>query len=113
MSKEKFTKGQWKTDEDSSFSVYELNVYGTNKWCTTLQATGKGKATREELEANTHLIAAAPEMYYVLKELTSLFEVLKEKIQVEGYSESFVSIKDSIELLLARARGENKRRGDI
>lgn len=107
MTKEKFTKGEWKTDEDSSFSVYELSVYGTNKWCTTLQAAGKGKATREELEANTYLIAAAPEMYGTLKKLVSLFDLLSEKIQVDGYNKGFVAVKDDLETLLAKARGEN------
>lgn len=91
--KEKFTKGDW-----------ELDRFGTIKANgETLLVSGVaipcGYSSNEEVEANTHLITAAPEMYNMLNLALSY---------MDGDSiEDFAYQYKEIEKLLAKARGEN------
>lgn len=66
-----FTKGKWKI----SFPyIYQKNNHGSYRFHITINIEGhqdSGNYTsREELEANARLIAAAPDLYAACKELT-------------------------------------------
>ncbi len=101
MSEAKFTKGPWVVyDEAVSVSFYGTEcrpgvesdageviiVFGSDKY----DCSGVHGETQDQVKANAHLIAAAPEMYEFIKSLQ--LDVSKEA---------------EAEDLLARARGEN------
>jgi hypothetical protein len=89
MSKPKFTKGKWEISGKTF--VYALNEKGVNQFSLLVDGFGKNGAEIEELSANAHLIAAAPEMYKFLDDLAN------------GRG-----IDYPIEKLLAKARGEHE-----
>ena len=87
MSETKFTKGEWSVEigcsqafvtKDNKF-IHESNV-------------DVALGNRDERVANAHLIAAAPEMYEMLKRLSA--------------KQWDASEEEEIENLLAKARGE-------
>ena len=88
MSDTKFTKGKWWAcvDEDS---CWVDSVEGG--LITDLSRTD---VSIHESDSNAHLIAAAPEMYELLKDLFDNYEGLG------------LSMDNQIEKLLAKARGE-------
>lgn len=106
MSKAKFTKGEWLGFKDGKWQSDYVNDYtldGDNNpsW---VQVTCDGQAVAivpnhgNTLDANAHLIAAAPEMY----------EMLDEVLNVLGHelnptNKSYIK---AIKELLAKARGE-------
>lgn len=89
----KFTKGEWKADLESLASINRgekhiamVNYFNTNN---------KDNCVNEvECIANASLIAAAPDMYAMLKEC--------------GASSNEGAFRDGIYELLAKARGETK-----
>lgn len=85
MSKTKFTKGPWKVQDDG----YGLIGVAFRKGYGVLV----GHKDNESI-SNSHLIAAAPEMYEML-----------EHILLEPYGREDLS-NERIEKLLAKARGE-------
>ena len=87
----KFTKGEWLIAEGSPTFVYALNDDKVNAFDCVVQGYHTGKP---ELEANAHLIAAAPDMYKILELL------------VLGDSINDTTIDDEVRMLLAKARGE-------
>jgi hypothetical protein len=87
--KEKFTKGDWSTDDHFIFNN-ETTVYVCEVLPVDLVSKRKW-ARKSETEANAHLIAAAPKMYRMLNSLAN----------GEGLQPG-----DTIERLLAEARGE-------
>ena len=105
--KEKFTKGEWKIDTSYSTmidihsnetSVCEIDcaIKWINDGCFVADPT-------DEESANAHLIAAAPEMYQKLKELSKLAAFL------EGHTHVSIEmdvVKHDIDELLKKARGE-------
>lgn len=98
MSKENFTKGPWMIAPESGTFVYALGPQGTNVFWCDVQAAGKERASSKECAANTHLIAAAPELYEALEQaVTSMLD--------SGHSGSSVVVK-SAKAALAKARGE-------
>ncbi len=62
-----YTKGEWQVI-DGNF-VYALNSNNTNRFDLSIHAgyTEIGKTPKDEIEANAHLISAAPDMYEALK----------------------------------------------
>ena len=109
MSESKFTKGSWvgfnngewsdcgawsvDNDEASSYSNVAVNV-GNVTICLVVSDS----LDDEEMEANAHLIAAAPEMYELLEDYVSFVE----RGDAEGFNQMFCVVKE----LLAKARGE-------
>lgn len=86
MSKTKFTNGNWEFDGElvmSEGTVIADPIY-----------TGD-----EEVTANAHLIAAAPEMYVMLETVLNVLDGRAE------YTHEDIS-KSYIQKLLAKARGE-------
>lgn len=107
--KEKFTQGTWvgfdngkwadcgawsvNNDEASSHSYVAVNV-GDVTICLVVSDSWDDK----EMEANAHLIAAAPEMYDLLNSIDFDDGAIENALGV--------GFKESLEALLAKARGE-------
>lgn len=85
MSKAKFTKGEW-----SVYGDWAIKRKGTTEILASFEERG---FNNQEGFANAHLIAAAPEMYAMLKDIA------------ERYPNSR-HIYEPINNLLAKARGE-------
>ncbi|MGB1281005.1 MAG: hypothetical protein ACPG5V_13675 [Vibrio cyclitrophicus] len=93
MSEAKFTKGEWIVDYDNcDYGSGEWYIVGNARVEFSYRATSEEK---EEAKANAHLIAAAPEMYSELDELSGIIR----RMGVESAS-------DRIDQLLKKARGE-------
>lgn len=97
MSEEKFTKGEWKATkvQDRLFRIDSecCEIAKTIRWNGS-----ESHKYNDEVEANAHLIAAAPEMY----------EMLDEVLNVLGHelnptNKSYIK---AIKELLAKSRGE-------
>jgi hypothetical protein len=87
MSEAKFTKGEWKILDKYQVGI---NVDFGDGFFTVASCQ-----VFNEAKANAHLIAAAPEMYSELDELSGIIR----RMGVDSAS-------DRIDLLLAKARGE-------
>ena len=85
MSEAKFTKGEWEVEEGK--------VVVCNGFKVSYAYSGSNIPLTSEINANAHIIAAAPEMYKLLI-----------RIQQEGGLS--VARHRSISKLLAKARGE-------
>ena len=94
MSEAKFTKGPWSAISNGSY--YDIGVIND---CSLIPISPRVciGATHED-EANAHLIAAAPEMYELLREIRDM-DSWDLKLFVEN--------SDAIGELLAKSRGEN------
>lgn len=88
MSEAKFTKGEWKIQDDGYGMIGVILKKGLG-----ILIGRKSKET----QANAHLIAAAPEMYDLLERLTSHDNCKKDIIHLFGEADN----------LLAKARGES------
>jgi len=102
MSEAKFTKRPWKIDESYLTMLAISNANGVSVAEVDSAGFYGGEYgdweifPTEEQMANAHLIAAAPEMYYLLQELCDVLG--------SNYSDDI----DRIESLLAKARGEHE-----
>lgn len=88
MSEEKFTKGEWIAIVDAESCFIDTVEHGL------LADLFDTDAPAVESDANAHLIAAAPEMYGILRQ-----------IQIEGGLS--VARHKSVANILAKARGEH------
>lgn len=88
MSEAKFTKGEWKIQDDGHGMIGVILKKGLG-----ILIGRKSKET----QANAHLIVAAPEMYNLLERLTSHDNCKKDIIHLLGEADN----------LLAKARGEH------
>ena len=80
---EKFTPGEWFFEGENEVNTEQKNI------CRCIRL---GMET-EEMQANAHLIAAAPEMYRLLK-------------QLHGTLSKVPVLQREIEKVLKKARGE-------
>ena len=110
MSEDKFTPGPWKADE--SYCLGAVNAGKRHIAMVNLfdWRDDKTRVTREQQIANSHLIAAAPDMYAALK--------MAEEFIVNGVECGYIRLPDAdchdpahgtlpaISLALAKARGE-------
>ena len=92
MNDTKFTKGEWKIQDDGYGMIGVLLKKGVG-----ILIGRKSK----EAQANAHLIAAAPEMY-------SLINDLRHAVSMAGIGGGVnnTEVLKSIDELLAKARGE-------
>ncbi len=101
MSIEKFTQGDWVVVEKEANGVahiVRMNTPNLNRYDARPYAALGGfpdENAKKEIEANAHLIAAAPDMYHMLMMLQ------------DDDSISDPSIDKEVIKLLAKARGEN------
>ncbi len=93
---EKFTKGEWPV-ESNLLDVTVWNGEG-DRICDT------GNRYFSQNINNAHLIAAAPEMYEMLKKVIEI-SCGNNEIEV---ADDLVNISNEIETLLAKARGEHE-----
>lgn len=91
MSETKFTKGEWLIANETF--IYAMNEIGTNRFESNIQSAGKSAAKADELKANAHLIAAAPDMYRMLDAIATL---------------RILPTEEKLNELLAKARGEHE-----
>jgi len=100
--KAKFTKGPWIKGGSDDGGGCVNHIYSDD-------ATGSAVANvkfsivrrrSDELEANAHLIAAAPDMYALLDELSAFLSFKVKDDTLKG-------LKLNVDTLLAKARGES------
>ena len=93
MSEAKFTKWPWFVEDRTVYALQDCVWLGLpskeNRFFAVVQGT---KCDESEIIANTHLIAAAPEMYEMLNECY--------------HTVSNFQLKGEIAALLAKARGK-------
>ena len=105
MSNEKFTQGEWRV-EITDHQLADTGDYVTDFAVATentgiAQCFDNSVVSEEEATANCHLIAAAPEMYLMLK-------YLADGVRWGGIQHTDRSLAAEIEKLLKKARGEDK-----
>lgn len=108
---EKFTKGEWSINKDSCWVDNSWSIDMAEHHCaaTVVTCFEGGESNAEErarLEANAHLIAAAPDLYAEIK--ADLERMLETQKLIEGKlvdEKLNADIKRKTELL-GKARGE-------
>ena len=98
-----FSKGNWRV---SNISASCVSAYDWERYGVIIVEEVEGK-NREEAEANTRLIVAAPEMYGLLLDCAEYLEGYLGCEPPEEYSEVNNLMKD-IDNLLARIDGKEK-----
>ena len=83
----KFTSGKWFEDGDCVFTFDDDDNY-------SFMIADVNGGTREELEANSRLIAAAPDMYRLLS-----FFVEGEAVDEDRFDEYLLAVNETKELL--------------
>lgn len=95
MSNEKFTPGEWEIEEHE-LSVKNCEMFGFRIKTDSkiiCAANSNELKNKPEMQANAHLIAAAPEMYRLLE-------------QLHGTLERVPILQSEIENVLKKAGGE-------
>lgn len=103
MSEEKFTQGEWKVEEKSAsfngLTWFGFQVISPEKRKRVCYSETDEEKNIPEMQANAYLIAAAPEMYRMLK-------YLADGVRWGGIQHTDRSLALEIENLLKKARGE-------
>ena len=101
MSNEKFTPGKWEIEERQahfkSFELYGFDIHTQSKRICVSQTDDP--ANIPQMQANAHLIAAAPEMYALLSVILSPTAMMSQQFRDTG-------LRTAIENVLKKARGE-------
>jgi hypothetical protein len=119
MSKPKFTKGPWSicwATYDGRRVQFEITAapYGSIRpLAQTRWKTDWSEVEGEELEANGHLIAAAPELYEALKRARDMLQSVAGDIEDGGsldslrgkYVLAILGVRDAAYTALAKAEG--------
>lgn len=86
----KHTPSPWLLADDGSPFVYALNERNTNRfYCGISSGWVNGEsASTEEMMANAHLIAAAPDLYAALDRLMTARRAIADLEFIEGDDES-------------------------
>ena len=95
----KFTPGPWDTEDDG----YVCATNHESDARPIICERANGGSLESDWEANSHLIAAAPELYAVLDEALA---ALYGAISVCGAIGNLTHARDMAEAALAKARGE-------
>ena len=91
----KFTKAPWIIDNDGD------GIYSDTEEYQVAYISYINYNKNKEMQANARLIAAAPEMYYLLKELTEKLSAYGDDVREDLYS-----LMIEAERLLERIDGE-------
>ncbi len=90
----KHTPGPWLlADSDKTF-IYALNDKGTNAFFAHVQDP---RTNKEELEANAHLIAAAPDMLHALRRAALVLAWASEQLGSQAIEDDYKIVSDAIE----------------
>jgi cytochrome b561 len=98
MSNEKFTQGEWEVKslnthwETTGMTIYSTQVIAPSAGYIISSIDTKDEKLLKMIQANAHLIAAAPDMYRLLE-------------QLHGTLESVPILQSEIESVLKKARG--------
>lgn len=107
--KPKFTPGPWFARKTGGLKLDQF-VCTSDHDCIANMDSGGGGFTIDEVDANTHLIAAAPEMYEALVTALEFFEAKRSPdiYQDPGTMQSFLSesARQKAEEAIKKARGE-------
>ena len=96
-----YTKGEWKADIDILDNGEFRCLILDDEQCEIAKVNGyQGNGDGRESEANTYLIAAAPDMYGALKEA-------RRNIDLTGYVQ-VSTIVNFIDKALAKAEGKGE-----
>lgn len=102
----KFTPGPWEVNTEAGlplrevFSHSETDVLICDTGCSNVEMDAA------EIEANAHLIAAAPEMYEALKDCLRLLEDCTEETYGTPTQEFFQRKADAVKAVLAKSEGK-------
>lgn len=110
MSHTNFTQGPWKVRTDSCRDgCWDIDACGNGALATVvvkLNGLELCPHTKKELEANAHLIAAAPEMYEALTEARECMDQTTDLMRKFEHNSSGISLMlDKIDAIQAKARG--------
>ncbi len=103
MSQTKFSKGEW-IHIDADFSDFDIAITTQKRWdasevnITEVTVNWEGELAAEQ-KANAHLIATAPDMYAMLKEISAFASFKPDDINLRA-------MKANIDTLLKKSRGE-------
>jgi len=100
----KFTPGEWLVDGATVYALQDCVWLGLPTKENRFSANVQGKAPEEELIANAHLIAAAPDMYEALDTLVAVVGLTAFKH--EGQRQALQEAVDLSVAALKKARGE-------
>ncbi len=119
MSETKFTKGPWKLEEYEEFAGYDCMTGGIRVGPVMLDGRDYGQKRchdisddqRARMEADSRLIAAAPDLYEALERDERLFSAMCEILDADALLDhvSMAVIRerrDAARSALAKARGE-------
>lgn len=101
MSDAKFTKGTWEIREDGKHWLW----IGPTSWVKRVCRVGLYGGAEHEDKANAQLIAAAPDLYEALKELTEIIDGALMGVEDIDDIDSFTC--QPARAALAKARGES------
>ena len=103
MDKIRFTAGEWKIREikGDSWPDNRISIGPEDDHKATAVAISPRYAEREQMLADAHLIAAAPELYEALCRASKWIDDC-------GAQGGVQAILDDIEFVLAKARGEQQ-----
>ena len=103
MSESKFTPGPWRVSEEVAYGydIYaNADERGKCKWIGQAHSAELLDSSENEAITNASLIAAAPDMYAVLKDL-------EESADYWSEYDVPIGIVDRIKAALAKAEGKN------
>lgn len=110
--KEKFSKGPWIAKKGSGWFITRPNArmaleVGMRPKTSLI---GSDSGEEQECEANAHLMAASPDLFYMVKELNGLlYELVFYNDQTQGKKwfkrDDVISAIDKTDLLLEKALG--------
>ena len=104
------TPGDWKTGGNADIVLVEVNEQPIIECIFTsepdLLDDDEREITREEAEANAHLVAAAKDMYNILQDILDVCDEFE--IDLDAVAGRIGNLNNDIEAILKKARGETK-----
>ena len=103
MSKPKHTPGPWKAERDTARNAYAWKVTGAKGVVEDIARLALVDSV-SQIEANAHLIAAAPTMYEALKAMLSQVKHIDQSATHEGLTNCDIIAKARVALAQAEGR---------
>jgi hypothetical protein len=111
----KVTPGDWRTGGSEDIVLVEVDEQPIIECIFTfepdlLDDDDEREITREEAEANAHLVAAAKDMYNMLQDILDVCDEFE--IDLDAVAGRVGNLNNDIEAVLKKARGETDDRGN-